>query len=182
MGHGVLTVNDKEHKMKMKSFLAVLFFGFSALAVNSPVYAADLPEDAEALSGLKEVKVIFDITTGDAKKLLSCLDLIEETRDGVLKQGAKPHFILAFRGPASLFIQTDESRVKLEDVELMEKIQQKLKAMSKDKSFSLAQCAVANRYLKIRNENTIPEVHVVGNSFISMAAYQNKGYAYIPID
>lgn len=168
--------------MKMKSFLTVLFFGFSALAVNLPVYAADPPEDTEALSGLHEVKVIFDITTGDSKKLLSRLGLIEETRDGMLKQGVTPHFVLAFRGPASLFIQKDQSRVKLEDVELMEKIQQKLKEMSKDKSFSLAQCAVANRYLKIKNEDTIPEVHVVGNSFISMAAYENKGYAYIPID
>lgn len=168
--------------MNMKLFFAVLFFGLNALAVNFPVYAADPPEDSEALSGLSEVKVIFDITTGDAKKLLSRLDLIEETRDGMLKQGVKPHFFLAFRGPASLFVQKDQSRVKLEDVELMEKIQQKLKAMSKDKSFSLAQCAIANRYLKIKNENTIPDVRVVGNSFISMAAYQNKGYAYIPID
>lgn len=168
--------------MKMKSFLTVLFFGLNALAVNFPVYAADPPEDTEALNGLHEVKVIFDITTGDAKKLLSRLGLIEETRDGMLKQGVTPHFVLAFRGPASLFIQKDQSRVKLEDVELMEKIQLKLKEMSKDKSFSLAQCAVANRYLKIKNEDTIPEVHVVGNSFISMAAYENKGYAYIPID
>lgn len=168
--------------MKIKSLLTVLFFGLNALSIGFPVYAADPPEDKEALSGLSEVKVIFDITTGDAKKLLSRLGLIEETRDGMMKQGVKPHFVLAFRGPASLFIQKDQSRVKLEDVELMEKIQQKLKEMSKDKSFSLAQCAVANRYLKIKNEDTIPEVHVVGNSFISMAAYENKGYAYIPID
>src|SRR3569833_3440981 len=99
-----------EHKMKMKSFLTVLFFGFNALAVNFPVYAEDPPEDTEALNGLHEVKVIFDITTGDAKKLLSRLGLIEETRDGMLKQGITPHNVLAFRGPASLFIQKDQGR------------------------------------------------------------------------
>jgi intracellular sulfur oxidation DsrE/DsrF family protein len=162
---------------------AIFFLMVSGAAFAAePAATAPVPVDKEALSGLSEVKVIFDITTGDAKKLFSRLGLIEETRDSILKQGATPRIILAFRGPASLFIQKNENRVKLEDVEMMEKIQAKIKAMSKDKSYRVAQCAVANRYLKIKNEDTIPEVEVVGNSFISMAAYQNKGYAYIPID
>jgi intracellular sulfur oxidation DsrE/DsrF family protein len=168
--------------MKIKPFFMMLFLVLTAAIASFSVYAEGAPEDKEALSGLKEVKVIFDITTGDAKKILSRLGLIVETRDGMVKQGVTPHFVLAFRGPASLFVQKDQSLVKLEDVELMKNIQLKLKEMSRDKSFSLAQCAVANRYLKIKNEDTIPEVRVVGNSFISMAAYQNKGYAYIPID
>lgn len=162
---------------------AIFFLMVSgAVFAAEPLATAPTPSDKEALSGLSEVKVIFDITTGDAKKLLSRLGLIEETRDSIRKQGATPRIILAFRGPASLFIQKNENRVKLEDVEIMGKIQEKIKAMSKDKSYRVAQCAVANRYLKIKNEDTIPEVEVVGNSFISMAAYQNKGYAYIPID
>ena len=163
---------------------AAIFF----LVVSGAAFAADPPtstlgpSDKEALSGLSEVKVIFDITTGDAKKLLSRLGLIEETRDEIRQQGATPRIILAFRGPASLFIQKNQERVKIEDLDTMAKIQEKVKAMSKDKSYRLAQCAVANRYLKVKNEDTIPEVEVVGNSFISMAAYQNKGYAYLPID
>lgn len=166
---------------KFSLVATVLFLLFSGTA-----YAADpivsTPSDKEALRGVSEVKVIFDITTGDAKKLLSRLGLIEETRDGIQKQGVTPRFILAFRGPASLYIQKDENRVKIEDLETMGKIQEKVRAMSKDKSYRVAQCAVANRYLKVKNEDTIPEVEVVSNSFISMAAYQNKGYAYIPID
>lgn len=161
---------------------ATIFF----LLFSGAAYAADpivsTPTDKEALRGVSEVKVIFDITTGDAKKLLSRLGLIEETRDDIQKQGVTPRFILAFRGPASLYIQKNENRVKIEDLETMGKIQEKVRVMSKDKSYRVAQCAVANRYLKVKNEDTIPEVEVVGNSFISMAAYQNKGYAYIPID
>lgn len=168
--------------MKANKFSLVTSVLLWMLSAGLSVHAATPPEDKEALAGLTDVKVIFDITTGDAKKLLSRLGLIEETRDGIVKQGVKPHFILAFRGPASNFVQKVENRIKLEDLEVAAKIQEKIKAMSKDKSFRMAQCAVANRYLKIRNEDTIPEVEVVGNSFISMAAYQNKGYAYIPID
>ena len=166
----------------LNTCMVVFFSMLVGTAAADPVPVGTVPGDKEALSGLSEVKIIFDITTGDAKKLLSRLGLIEETRDSILKQGVTPRFILAFRGPASLFIQKDENRVKLEDVEIMEKIQAKIKAMSKDKSYRVAQCAVANRYLKIKNEDTIPEVEVVGNSFISSGAYQNKGYAYIPID
>ena len=168
--------------MKANTFSIIASVFLWVLSAGLPVHATPPPEDKEALNQLTDVKVIFDITTGDAKKLLSRLGLIEETRDGMIKQGVKPHFILAFRGPASLLVQKDESRIKLEDLEVAAKIQQKLKAMSKDKSFQLEQCAVANRYLKIKNEDTIPELEVIGNSFISIAAYQNKGYAYIPID
>lgn len=160
---------------------AIIFLIFSGNTFAAePVTSA--PTDKEALTGLSEVKMIFDVTTGDSKKLLSRLGLIEETRDGIRQQGATPRIILAFRGPASLFIQKNESRIKIEELETVAKIQEKVKAMSKDKSYRLAQCAVANRFLKVKNEDTIPEVEVVGNSFISMAAYQNKGYAYIPID
>ena len=168
--------------MKANTFSLVTTVFLCLLSIGLPAHAAQPPGDKEALQGLTQVKVIFDITTGDAKKLLSRLGLIEETRDSMVKQGVKPHFILTFRGPASLLVQKDESRIKLEDLEVAAKIQQKLKEMSKDKSFQLNQCAVANRYLKIKNEDTIPELTVIGNSFISLAAYQNKGYAYIPID
>jgi intracellular sulfur oxidation DsrE/DsrF family protein len=168
--------------MKANTFSIMASVFLWVLSAGLSVHAAPPPEDKEALNGLTDVKVIFDITTGDAKKFLSRLGLIEETRDGMVKQGVKPHFILAFRGPASLLVQKDESRIKLEDLEVAAKIQQKIKAMSKDKSYRMAQCAVANRYLKIKNEDTIPEIEVIGNSFISIAAYQNKGYAYIPID
>ena len=150
--------------------------GFSGLA------QAEAANDKVALSDLKEAKVIFDITTGNAQKLLGRLGLIEETRDGMIKQGVVPHFVLSIRGPASLLVQRDESRIKLEDVPTAKKIQEKLRAMSKEKDYQLNQCAIANRYLKVKDEDTIPEVQVVGNSWTSLAAYQNKGYAYVPVD
>lgn len=144
--------------------------------------AESSPMDKDALQGISDVKVIYDVTTGNAKKLLSRLELIEETRESILKQGGKPHFILSVRGPASFLVQKDNSKIKPEDLEAAAKINEKIKAMSKQPEYQLSQCAVANRFLKIKNEDTIAEVKVVGNGWISLAAYQNKGYAYIPID
>ncbi len=168
--------------MKANTFSIIASVFLWILSAGLSVHAEQPPEDKEALNGLTEIKVTFDITTGNANKLLSLLGVIEETRDGIVKQGIKPRFILAFRGPASLLVQKDESRIKLEDLEVVAKIQQKIKVMSKDPSYGLQQCAIANRFLKIKNQDTIPEIEVIGNSFISIAAYQNKGYAYIRID
>jgi len=168
--------------MKVHAIFKVASLFLLLLSVGLPAHADSPPADNMALQGLTDVKVIYDVTTGNAKKLLSRLELVEETRDSIIKQGGKPHFILSVRGPASLLVQKDESRIKLEDVEVVAKIKEKIKAMSKEPEYQLNQCAVANRYLKIKNEDTIPEIKVVGNSWISLAAYQNKGYAYIPID
>jgi intracellular sulfur oxidation DsrE/DsrF family protein len=40
-------------------------------------------------------------------------------------------------------------------------------------------CEVAIRGQGTKVENVIPAVKVVGNTFISLMAYQSRGYAYI---
>jgi hypothetical protein len=41
------------------------------------------------------------------------------------------------------------------------------------------QCSVASREQGTKVAKVLPEIHVVGNGFISLMAYQAKGYAYI---
>src|SRR6516165_261291 len=104
------------------------------------------PDDKEALAGLTEVKVAFDITTGDGKGLLSRLRVIDETRQSLIKQGVKPNFVLAFRGPATKLVQTDIEKVKLEDRSELSKIALKIQEMSAAQGIqSLEQCSVAIR-------------------------------------
>lgn len=137
-------------------------------------------DDSEALAGLKEVKVAFDLTAGDAKLLLGRLNVIDETRQSLIKQGVTPHFILTFRGPATRLIQTDVSKIKPEDREGAAKIAAKLEQMSHAEGVeNLEQCAVAVREQGTKPENVVPSVKVVGNAWISLMAYQSRGYAYI---
>ena len=137
-------------------------------------------DDQEALSGLKEVKVAFDLTTGDAKALLGRLNVIDETRQSLIHQGVTPHFVLTFRGPATKLIQSDVSKIKPEDREGATKIAAKLEQMRHAKGVeNLEQCAVAVREQGTKPENVVPSVKVVGNAWISLMAYQSRGYAYI---
>ena len=66
---------------------------------------AQAVDDKQALAGLSEVKVAFDITAGDGKGLLNRLNVIDETRQSLIRQGVKPNFVLAFRGPATKLVQ-----------------------------------------------------------------------------
>jgi intracellular sulfur oxidation DsrE/DsrF family protein len=141
---------------------------------------AEPPNDQAALSGLSEVKVAFDVTTGDGKALLKQLEVIDETRESLIKQGVKPHFVIAFRGPATKLVQKDQNQIKADDREYAAKIAEKLNALrSADGITSIEQCAVAVRLASTKPEDVIPSVKLVGNGWISLMAYQAKGYGYI---
>jgi len=152
--------------------------GVAALVMLS--VDAKAADDQAALSGLKEVKVAFDLKEGDAKGLLGRLNVIDETRQSLIKQGVSPHFILAFRGPATKLVQTDPAQIKPEDRPMAEKIAQKIRQMGESEGVEgFEQCAVAVREQGTQAEKVLPQIHVVGNGFISLMAYQSKGYAYI---
>jgi intracellular sulfur oxidation DsrE/DsrF family protein len=91
-----------------------------------------------------------------------------------------PHFVLTFLSGATSLLQTNPEKVKPEHREYMAKIATKLKEMRQAPGVDgLEQCAVAMRLKGVKPENVLPEVNVVGNSWISLMAYQSRGYAYI---
>jgi intracellular sulfur oxidation DsrE/DsrF family protein len=151
----------------------------SLLCFSTPA-RAETPDDQKALAGLSDVKVAFDLTSGDGKQLLTQLNVIDETRQSLISQGVTPHFVLAFRGPATKLVQTDPSQVKAEDREYTAKIAQKVKELQAAKGVeSMEQCSVAIRLAGTKPENVLPGVTVVGNGWISLMSYQSKGYGYI---
>ena len=147
-----------------------------------PVHAGSEPNDANSLQGLSSSKVVFDITQGNPKKLLGRLKLIEKTAEMMVAQGVKPDFVMAFRGPASFYASSDRELIPLETHNVADQIAAQIRKMDTNKGLNFEQCSVATGFLKIKNESVYPEIRVVGNSWISLAGYQNKGYAYIPVD
>jgi intracellular sulfur oxidation DsrE/DsrF family protein len=156
---------------------------FGSIALTAFLFCsavAGAADDHASLAGLKEVKVAFDIKDGDGKLLLGRLDIIDETRQSLIQQGVTPHFILAFRGPATRLVQTDQDKIKPEDRAMATKIALRIKELSGAPGVDgFEQCAVAVREQGTKAELVLPEIHVVGNGFISLMAYQAKGYAYI---
>ena len=146
-----------------------------ALAVSLRAFADD-----GALAGMKEGKMVYDVTEGDGKLLLGRIETIEETRQDLLKQGVTPRIVVSFRGGATKLVQTDMQQVKEEDRPYATKIQAMLQQMAKSPGVqSIEQCAVAIRHAGTKAENVIPPIKVVANSYITLMAYQSRGYAYI---
>lgn len=160
------------------AIFGLVFFSFCIQLVQ----AESEPNDTNSLQGLGNSKVVFDITQGNPKILLGRLKLIERTAEMMIAQGVKPDFVLAFRGPASFYASSDRELIPLETHDLADQIAAQISKMDTKKGLEFEQCSVATGFLKIKNESIYPEIQVVGNSWISLAGYQNKGYAYIPID
>ncbi len=136
--------------------------------------------DDNPIAGLKDAKIAFDITAGEPGRLLNILNTIDETRESLVRQGVTPHFVLAFRGPATLLTQTDQSRIKPEDREIATKIAAKLKQLHATAGIErLDQCSIAMRGQKVERAQVNPDVAVVENGWITLVGYQAKGYAYI---
>jgi intracellular sulfur oxidation DsrE/DsrF family protein len=161
----------------------LLYAAAAAIALvisTSGPAAAQGFQDKAALSGLHEVKVAFDVTNGDGKVLLKVLDVIDETRQSLIRQGVTPHFVIAFRGPATKLVQTDQSKIKPEDREFASQIAAKIEALhSAEGIASIEQCSVAVRLAGTNPEYVDPGIKVVGNGWISLMSYQAKGYGYI---
>jgi intracellular sulfur oxidation DsrE/DsrF family protein len=164
----------KAVRLGFAPFVAAVLSLFAAAAFAGPA------EDRSLLAGLKEGKIIFDITEGDGKALQLRLESIEETRQDLIKQGITPRFVLSFRGPATLLVQTDLEKVKPENRPFVGPIATLLAQLSKQPGVeSLEQCGVAIRHAGTKAENVLPPVKVVANSFVTIMAWEAKGYAYI---
>jgi len=147
------------------------------LLLTSGGAAAD---DRAPSAAIKAGNVIFDITEGDGKQLLVRLESIEETRQDLVKQGVTPHIVLSFRGPATLLIQSDMEKLKPEARPFAPQIATLLAQMGKTTGFDgFEQCGVAIRHAGTKAENVVPPLKVVANSFITIMAWEMKGYAYI---
>ena len=164
----------------MSHMFALAAAAMATLLLGVSPASADAPNDRAALAGLTEVKVAFDVQNGDPKTLLRQLEVIDETRQSLINQGVKPSFVITFRGPATKLTQTDQSQIKPEDREEAGKVTAKIKALrSAEGVANLEQCAVAVRLAGTNPENLLPDIKLVGNGWISLMAYQARGYGYI---
>jgi intracellular sulfur oxidation DsrE/DsrF family protein len=179
----LISVQSNPTRKDMRTFFTGLPPVLGSLALATVLLSStstNAADDHASLTGLKEVKVAFDIKEGEGKLLLSRLDIIDETRQSLIQQGVTPHFILAFRGPATKLVQTDQDKIKPDDRAMAAKIALRIKEMNSAPGVDgFEQCAVAAREQGTKTELVLPEIRVVGNAFVSLMAYQAKGYAYI---
>src|SRR5262249_12007991 len=75
-----------------------------ALAVVLVLIASASAAEDPAAAGVKEAKIVFDVTEGDAKVFLERLEAIDETRKDLAAAGLTPQLVIALRGGATLLV------------------------------------------------------------------------------
>jgi uncharacterized protein len=164
----------QEAAMKIAAWFTVM--------ILAPVLAtAGAFTNTGALKGLTTVKVVVDVNVGDPELLLRRIELIDETYTQILDAGIKPVFVVAFRGPATRYVTRGKEHVAPEHEAVKKKIQGWI-GQFRENGFTLEQCAIAARGQKVPAGDILPEITVVQNGYISIVAYQNKGFALLPMD
>ncbi len=165
----------------MKPMTAAMLAVTASLTLGlGPIRAADKPDDANALQGVTQGRVVFDINISEPKKLPLYLMVIDETISDLERQGVKPEVILAFRGKAVTLVSTDHDRFDLTDLPDIEKAAAQLEAIQK-RGVRMEACSVATRLFGVDNATLLPGIQPVGNTFVSLIGYQSQGYATIPV-
>lgn len=155
-------------------FLIMLIFALQVLLAgcgSNQAMKAAATKDSIALTGVTTGKGFFDINITDANKLQLYLNVIRQTHEGLIAQGVTPDFVIAFRGMSVTLVTaaaSPELRAQISNIKMLSNVR-------------LEACSVATGIFGVVNATVLPEIVVVGNTFISSIGYQAKGYAPILI-
>ena len=128
----------------------------------------------------REVRMAFDVTSGNPQVVNLTLATIEMTRKQLVEAGFTPHIVVAFRGDASYFTQDSIGVVKEADRADALAVKGKIKALKASQVVdSFEQCNVPLASRKLKGNELMQEVKLVPNGWIALADYQRRGYAYI---
>ena len=165
----------------MKSLLQFVMT-FLLVAVTARLApAAETYKNSDALTGVRETKVYFDVNVGEPAKLLNRLQLIDATYDQLVAAGISPLFVVGIRGKASNYFTRGDDYVVDTDLPVKKQIEARIDRF-KARHFRLEQCYIAAGLQDIDVADFLPQLEVVANGYVSMIGYQSKGYAFVPMD
>ncbi len=164
----------------MQRVLKVFFVLFTLLP---GLVLADKPSDNRAINGMQTGKILWDITLANPENLLSRLNVLEETYEDMIRQKIKPQMIFTFRGGAAGLIARDLSHLDIDKAAAVGQVQYKLSELMKRPGIHMEACQIATRRFNLTEQNQLmPGILLVGNTFLSIMGYENKGYTTIRID
>lgn len=146
--------------------------------VASPVAAGEY----NALTGVKEVKAVFDVTLGDPKTANVVFWAVRDVYDNenVRALPEPPQIAVIFHGEAVKLISSDRKGISDSDKVAVNEFTDMVRKM-KQEGVKLEICLYAAKVLGIDPATIMPEVDHVGNGFVSVVGYQAQGYSVVTI-
>ncbi len=138
-------------------------------------------KQSQSIEGLTTVKIYFDVNVGIPQKLILRLSLIDKTLSQLETAGIQTDVAIGFRGKASKFVTNGNWYVEKEDQAAKALVHQWLETFAKQ-GIHMEQCLIAADLNGIAPEDVRTELEVTRNGYVSMIAYQNRGYSMVPMD
>ena len=144
------------------------------------VARAEVLNDAHALRGLHAAKAVFLINVKKPQVLANVIRVANMAYVSMAHQGVKSHFVMVIIGPDVAFLTKNMVGISYTQREAALQLQKEVKKMSHE-GIRFEACGVSlNDEVDINPRDLIPQVHAVGNGFISAIGYQAKGYELVP--
>ena len=164
--------------MRHRTFL--LLAAVLALFLLPQTALSQNPGEIAALANLSVLKIYFDVKADSAAKLEKRFQWIHDTYEQARQKGIKAAIVIGIRSKASFFVTKGDEYIDEEEVLTKGKIDKWLKRFA-EMGIPMEQCGISAELYDIDAEEFLPQMTVVKNSYISIAGYQNRGYAYVPM-
>ncbi len=160
------------------------FFLFScALLIFFTTTATAMAGEYRALEGVKQAKVVFDVSLGSPKISNLVFWAVKNVYEDANVRGLPqtPEIAVVFHGQAVKLLTSDQQGFTGAEKEEVAKFAGTLQQMKND-GVKLEVCLYAAKVLGVEPSTILPQVDGVGNGFISIAGYQQQGYSLIRIN
>lgn len=166
--------------MKRKSRTIMISLLFS-ICVLFAVVASGFCEEYEALKGLKSVKAVFDVRTGNPKSAALSLKLIQDTcKDkNIIAVTKEPAFAVIFIGPSVKLISKNKEGFSPEEQKNLDEIATAISEMSRD-GIKLEICLFAAKVFGVDPDSVLSGIKHVPNGWVSLIGYEAQGYSLVP--
>lgn len=151
----------------------------TALGISFSAWANKLPDEA-AIAGLHQAKAVYLVNVGSPGSADHIVHLIGLTRHQLLSQKVKPEFIVVFIGQDVSYLAKDRRGISYKDERAVADMQKEIGSLAHD-GVQFQACGVALHGMDVTPQMLISDVTPVDNGFISIIAYQEKGYALVPV-
>ncbi|HKL77497.1 MAG TPA: hypothetical protein VJ985_03905 [Gammaproteobacteria bacterium] len=161
--------------------LRPLLTTLALVALLLPLSATAAPDNARALQGLEQGKVVWNITLDDPQELTGQMRVIQQTYRDLANAGIEPKMVLGFHSHNVNYLAQDLDHIKLEKMDAVQRFQEQLGKVAELEGVRVEACAIANRFFGMKGKTMRDDVHVVANGYVSFIAYQHQGYGMIGI-
>lgn len=163
--------------MKRNSYILLNLFVAISLICSVTIAVA---EEYEGIAGVKSAKILFDERESNPKAAALHLKVVHQTYNELAAMKKKPAVVVVFIGPSVRLVSRNRDGFSPEDQKSLEEIAKEISAMSKE-GIKSEICLIAVKHFNVDPASVLPEIKKVGNGWVSMAAYQARGYSLIPV-